>query len=196
MIPQLKTLWKVGGGAVAAPVEENDVMEIPTNMTDDSVSSFRALGFSVDDDNDPAPKNVPSPSETTDDGIYKDWNSVPWDERKLIGANDFLPTLTRADVTLHTVRGYFNHFLPVAYLKDTVLPATNACLTHPMTWEEFLRFIGLILLMATAQGNARQDFWSSDNPEMFSDAPFRPNAFMSGRRFENILYSQTLEVYC
>ena len=31
----------VGGGGVAAPVEENNAMEIPTkNMTDDSASSF------------------------------------------------------------------------------------------------------------------------------------------------------------
>ena len=105
----------------------------------------------------------------------------------MIGANDFLPTLTRADAILHTVLGYFNHFLPVAYFKDTVLPATNACLTDPMRWEEFLLFIGLILLMATTQGNARQYFWSSDNPEMFSGASFRLNAFMLRRRFENIL---------
>ena len=130
------------------------------NWHNDSVSSVWALGFSVNEDNDPAPKNVPSPSETTDNGIHKDWNSIPWNERKLFGANDFLPTLTRADATLqYTFLGYFNHFLPVAYFKDTVLPATNACLNDPTRWEEFLRFIGLILLMATTQGNAaRRDF--------------------------------------
>ena len=176
-----------GGGPVAVEGDENQAMEIPTNMTDDSASNFRALGFCVDDDSDPAPENIPSPSDKPNECTYKEWNSVPWDERKLIGVNDILPTLTRADPTLHTVLGYFTHFLPITFIKDTVLPATNAGLSDPLTWDEFLRFLGLIFVMATTQGNARRDFWANDAPEMFSGAPFRLNSFMSRRRFENIL---------
>ncbi len=77
------------------------------------------------------------------------------DALRRCGAVDVKPTLIQADPTLHTILGYFTHFLPVSYLKNTVLPATSACITPPLTWEEFLRFLALIFVMATTQGNVR-----------------------------------------
>ncbi len=98
------------------------------------------------------------------------------------------PTLIQADSIIHTVLGYFTQFLPVSFLKNTVLPATSACITPPLTWEEFLHFLALIFAMAITQGNARRDFRSTDTPEMFAGAPwFRLHSFMLRRQFENIL---------
>lgn len=174
--------------AVAMDGQANEVAEIPTNLIGGEVASnFRALGFCVDDDNDPAPENIPSPSSDNSDErcIYMEWNSVPLDTERLCGALDMKPSLIQADRTLHTILGYFTHFLPVSYFKNTVLPATKC--TPPLTWEEFLRFLALIFIMATTQGNARRDFWSSDTPDMFAGAPFRLHSFMSRRRFEDIL---------
>ena len=176
-----------GGGAVAVEGDGNQGLEIPLNMGDDDIANYRAQGFGVDSDNDPAPENIPSPSGTNNECQYSDWNSDTWDQRKLLGVNDFLPTLVGADPTLHTILGYFTHFFPISFFKDTVLPATNACLNHPLTWEEFLRFLGLIFLMATTQGNARRDFWAAESPNYFSGAPYRLNSYMSRRRFETIL---------
>ena len=54
-------------------------------------------------------------------------------------------------------------------------------------WEEFLHFLALIFAMATTQGNARRDFWSTDTPEMLAGALFRLHSFMLRRQFENVL---------
>ena len=99
------------------------------------------------------------------------------------------PTLKGVEPTLHTVvLGYFVHFLPEEYLKTVVIPLTNAAIKEPVNWEEFLRFLGIIFVMATTQGNARKDFWASDTPEKMSGASFRMNPYMSRRRrFERIL---------
>ena len=176
-----------GEGAVAVMEQLNEAVEIPEISFGEDASKFRALGFCVDDDNDPAPENVPSPSENVDGCIYKEWHSVPYCDRRLCGANDVQPSLIRADSTMHTVLGYFTHFLPIVYFKTAVLPATNAHLSDALSWEEFLRFLGLIFLMATSQGSARREYWANDAPQMFSGAPFRLQNFVSRRRFEMIL---------
>jgi hypothetical protein len=174
---------------VAVEKQANEGIEIPSILHDEDASKFRALGFCVDDDNDPAPENVPSPTENSDGCAYKEWNSVPYCDRRLCGASHVQPTLIRADQTLHTVLGFFIHFLPLAYFKTTVIPATNVFLSDPLSWDEFLRFLGLIFLMATSQGSAKREFWANDVPQLFSGAPFRLNSFMSRRRFELILRS-------
>ena len=83
--------------------------------------------------------------------------------------------------------GYFIHFLPVTYFKTAVIPATNAHISESLMWEEFLRFWGLLFLMAMTQGNAQRDYWANDSPQMFSGAPYRLHMYMSKRRFDSIL---------
>ena len=98
-----------------------------------------------------------------------------------------MPNLVSADATMHTVLGFFLHFLPMEFFKTTVLQATNETLSDPLTWDEFLRFISILFLFATTQGVPRRMFWSNDQPDIFSGAPFRLHAYMSRRRFEAIL---------
>jgi Transposase IS4 len=59
-------------------------------------------------------------------------------------------------------------------------------------YGEFLRWLGVWLLIATIQGPARKDYWKKDPVTMFSGAPFRFGEFMSRSRFEDILRSLTL----
>ena len=98
-----------------------------------------------------------------------------------------MPNLVSADATMHTVLGFFLHLLPMEFFKTTVLQAANKTLSDPLTWDEFLRFISILFLFATTQGVPRRMFWSNDQPDIFSGAPFRLNADMSRRRFEGIL---------
>lgn len=173
-------------GVVAVGDEEVELREIPSILNED-VSNFRAQGFAVDDDNDPAPENVPQRNDSNNDCEYFPWGSESLDVRRATGVRDVQPTLVRADATLHTILGYFMHFLPVDFIKSTIIPATNASLSEALTWDEFVRFIGLVFIMATTQTTARRDFWSQDPPDMFSGAPFRLHSYMSKRRFELIL---------
>ena len=113
------------------------------------------------------------------------------DARRVVGVKDVQPTLVSANASMHTVLGFFLHFLPLEYFKTTILHATNETLSDPLTWDEFLRFISILLLFATTQGVPRRMFWTNDQPDIFCGAPFRLHAYMSRRRFEAILKSLT-----
>jgi hypothetical protein len=151
------------------------------------MSNFRAQGFAADDDNGPAPENIPSPQDQGMDSMYLSWGSEPLDPRRTSGVRDLKPTMVGADPSLHTILGYFLRILPINFFKTTVIVATNETLSDPLSWEEFLRFMGILFLLATTQGIPRQMFWASDSPDIFSDAPFRLHAYMSRRHFESIL---------
>ena len=56
--------------------------EIPVILNED-ISNFRAQGFSVDDDNEPAPENILTATDAATDGIYKPWGSEPLDKRRV-----------------------------------------------------------------------------------------------------------------
>jgi hypothetical protein len=96
-----------GGEDVAVEAEATEAREIPRILNED-ISNFRAQGFAVDDDNEPAPENVPSPNDDINEGMYRPWGSEPLDLRRASsGVRDIQPTLVRADPCLHTVLGYF-----------------------------------------------------------------------------------------
>jgi hypothetical protein len=65
-----------GGANVTGKAEEIEGREIPSILNED-ISNFRAQRFAVDDDNDPAPKNIPSPQDQSVDGMYLPWQSEP-----------------------------------------------------------------------------------------------------------------------
>jgi hypothetical protein len=44
---------------------------------------------------------------------------------------------------MHTVLGFFLHFLPMQYFKTTILQATNENLLDPLTSGEFLLFMAI-----------------------------------------------------
>jgi hypothetical protein len=175
-----------GGGNVAGEADDIEGREIPSILNED-ISNFRAQDFAVDDDNEPAPENIPSPQDQGIDSMYRPWGSEPLDPRRTSGVRDVQPTLVGADSSLHTVLGYFLHFFPMNIFKTTVLTATNETLSDPLTWEEFLRFLGVLFLLATTQGVPRLLFWANDSPDIFSGAPFRLHAYMSRHCFESIL---------
>ena len=128
------------------------------------------------------------PEDNIEDCEFFAWGEMTLAERRKAGVRDVKPSLVNADATLHTILGYFVHFLPVSFTKSSILiPATNASLSEPLTWEEFLRFLGLIFVMATTQGVARSEFWANDVPAIFCGAPFRLHSYMSRHCIELIL---------
>ena len=134
---------------VAAGVDENVEREIPSILNKD-VSNFRAQGFSVDDNNEPAPENIPNATNTANDGMYRAWGSEHLDARRVVdGVKDVQPTLVSADASMHTLLGFFLHFLPLEFFRTTILQATNKTLSDPLTWDESLQFISILLLFVT-----------------------------------------------
>jgi hypothetical protein len=157
--------------------DENVERKITLVLNED-ISSFRAQGFAVDDDNEPAPENIPTSNDSGADDIYRPWGSEPLDTRRVAGVRDVQSSLVSADPSMHTVLGFFLHFLPMQYFKTTILQATNENLLDPLTSGEFLWFKLILFLFATTQGAPRRMFWSNDTPEIFCGAPFCLHAYM------------------
>jgi hypothetical protein len=177
-------------------------LEIPTfvrnagNRAED-IAEVRALGFVVDDDNEPAPENIPTPTENANieatDGLAWGWAGI--DHRKQANG-----TATRARINClsgialqgATLLTMLLLFLPRKFMEEVMLVETNSKIHgSPVTFGEFLRFLGLWLYMSTLSGFRRSDYWSSKPISMLEGAPYRFNDFMTCKRFEAILLALT-----
>ena len=151
-------------------------------------------GVDVDDDRNPAPENVPH-DQADGEGVcvYGEWGHGGLCYRLIAGAQNsnanlrnFPPGVTPSLLQL------FQLMLPKTFLQQVVLPQTNLKLQRPVGYGEFLRWIGLWLMMATTHFDFRRDFWSRRHVSMYGGAPFRFNDLMTRNRFEEILVSLKL----
>ena len=92
-------------------------------------------------------------------------------------------------------------FFPCDFLKEVILYKLNEQLLQQghqqvALWE-YMRWLGIWMLLATTDGHQRDDFWktlTSQEDCRFEGAPFRLNDLLSKRRFNQILmYHQTYE---
>ena len=95
------------GWGVAAVVGEEALVEVPEIVKNDA-SNFRAQGFSVDDDNEPASENITCEEDNIEDCQYFDWGAVTFDERMKPSVKDV--NLSLVDVNAHMHLGYSIHF--------------------------------------------------------------------------------------
>jgi len=179
----------------AEPLENpvSDAIERVSAGLDDEGDRIRIREtIDVDDDNAPAPENDPH-THTSANNVQGEWNHDGVCFRKLVGGRDGGPSLPNVPPgSRPSLVDLFEIFFPVQYIKTVMLPEMNKKLEHAVTYGEFLRWIGLWFLMATIQGPARNDFWSTCPVDPFSPAPFRLSEYMSCHRFDAILQALTL----
>jgi hypothetical protein len=173
---------------------QNEMVEVPvlTSNVADDVERLRVEGYGVDDDNEPAPENVPNApqSDDHDSPIYSEWGSRHFCNRRL--QNRFQESATlNSDPPTSSRLDWFLKFLPVDYINSVLIPETNNHLSGaPLDFPEFLRFIGLLFLMATLNsGVDRRSFFEDTEPSEFEGAPFRLMKYMTKNRFESIMQS-------
>lgn len=157
----------------------------------DDVAELEAV-VETDNDNEPAPENVPTVADNTNPCVYNEnWGHDGICFRKTVVASDV--RAERIPMTTLSLLGNFETFFPVDYLKKVIIPETRRYMEtkEPLEYGEFLRFLGLWLLMATIQGAQRHEFFKRENLNLFSGAPFRLNVFMSKNRFDDILQALT-----
>ena len=160
---------------------------------------MRSFGFDVDDNNDPAPENVPSEDERAQEGLRdnQQWGTHPFDPRKASNApnsSPYLDGLPRGEqLKSVTLLWMFEKLMGRWLLESVIVKATNRKLAsnncHEVSYGEFIVLIGLWLLMASQKvgGCSRRDYWSSEPISHWSGAPFRLNSYMSRNRFEQII---------
>ena len=103
----------------------------------------------MDDDNEPAPENVPEVSVA--DNIFGEWGHNGVCERKKTSpinqnarlkkfSGDILPTIEQVFLTL----------FPMTWVQEVIIPETNKCIKGKvLTVGKFLRWLGLWFIMAT-----------------------------------------------
>ena len=169
----------------------------------EDIAHVRGLGFEVDDDNDPAPENIPGEANYEPANNQDDPNNVKaapehWEgmcPRKSVNTPNTSATLR--GVSEETIGGmnYITMFLlclPITFIEEVVVEQTNKKIQgEGLTFGEFLRWVGLWLFMATTSGFSRREYFSTVEININSGAPYRLNCWMSKRRFGDILGALT-----
>lgn len=160
-------------------------------LSESDKAEAQTLVPDVDDDSKPAPENVPTPGASLPHIFNETWGHSGCCNRKMVGAKDYQPRLEfGSNEAMPSILKIFESFFFESFIKEVIIPATNAAMQgagKPLTYGEFLVFLGLWLLMATIVGPERREFWSTKPIDIYAGAPFRLNHYMSRVRFELIL---------
>ena len=171
------------------PPEVVQLLSLNRQLNDDDYDNIRGV-VEFDDDNLPAPENIPQEETTTTIIDYSEWGHTGLCHRRMAGIPDAAPTITNLNNNQPSLVELFEHLFPSDFLKDVVLTQINDNIeqgTREVTYGELLRWIGCWFLMATITGPQRHEYWRNSEPTMFAGAPFRLNKIMTGNRFNVIL---------
>ena len=162
----------------------------------EDIALVRAMGLDVDDDNDPAPENIPTsvPGATNEGNVHHGWGWTGIDHRKQLNITNVRANIAgvTSDVMQHiSFVGMFFLLFPKSLIQ-TIIEETNAKLDDPTDMGEFLWWIGIWLLLSSMSGYKRSDFWSMKHIDLYDGAPYRLNEFITSTRFEAIFSALTL----
>jgi hypothetical protein len=174
------------------------ILQTGRGVREDDLQQLRGSTAGVDDDNEPAPENVPDSNSAATNTVFDSWGHGGICPRRMSGAVNQNPTLKGLTQDVKpTFEKLFRLLFPFEFLKDVILKQTNQKMmdeqeTVELTIGELLRYIGLWFYMSSMTFDSRRDFWSSENSTMFEGCPVRLNEWMSRRRFEAITRSLQL----
>lgn len=167
------------------------------NVAED-IAFVRGQGLEVDDDNEPAPENIPTADAPApvdaNAGLYEGqkWGWEGIDQRRIHSDTD--PSAKFKDEWSPEKKTWLEIWMklfPFQWLTTVLLGMTNKSLATQgeaeVTLGELLRYLGLWMLMATVGGFSRDDFWSdSVHDEEDKPCPYNFKKYMTQRRFRLI----------
>ncbi len=166
------------------------------SLSSENVALIRNQDVQVDDDNEPVPENIPtetggSSTGQIDRSIYPDgWGHDGICPRQAGGHPRRGPSFKNVGPeALQTMShaSLFYLLMPCDYIKEVLIPETNKKLDTPLTFGEYMVFVGLILLMSCFSGVQRHEWFSSSPIAINKGAPFRLNEFMSRNRMNKLM---------
>ena len=174
----------VDATTTSGTIVQGDDLAIVANLVD---------GDMIDDDNSPAPENIPTPNENTD-GIFGEWGHSGSCFRAMAGGRRLKARISYPPHIRPSLFNLFELFFFTPFVKNVIIPQTNNRLEangfhRDLSYGEFLRWIGVWLLMSTLHGPDRGAFWSLTDINRFHGAPWRLGDLMSRKRFDAILRS-------
>ena len=174
----------------AVPDEIHHLIGQPTLSPDDMDIARNLLRDQIDDDNNPAPENIPDRNDTAQN-IFSEWQHSGSCYQLKDGGRNQKPQLIHTQLHVPDMMELFEMFFFKHFIKSVIIPKTNEHLAakghRELSYGEFLQWIGIWLLMATLVGPDRTDFWSLSDIDKFKGAPSRLHEYMSRTRFAVIL---------
>ena len=156
------------------------------NLDNDDIISVMAAAPMIDDDNQPAPENLPSTEDSTGatDDIMGQWTHSGICDQKATIQRNAKPELTfwMSSLSNPSNLNLFEGLFFSSFIKTTILPQTNQNLPHgekPILYGEFLCWIGLWMLMGTIVSPQRREFWATSPIDAFHGAPLRLSVWMT-----------------
>ena len=118
----------------------------------------------VDNDNQPLPENIPTPAKEGQDApqFFSTWEHSGDCYHCLAGGHKHKACLSFHTDVKPTIQQLFKMFFFKPYVEGIIIPQTNICLRKekhcPVSYGEFLHWLGLWFLMATINSPDHTDF--------------------------------------
>lgn len=123
------------------------------------------------------------------------WSNVVIDARKVLGLPESCPILRLpgGEVSSSSESRIFLNFLPMDYFNDVCLRETNDSIPgFDLTPGEFIRYLGVCLLMTAYPGVPKKEFFSPEPQSMYNVHPYISPDIMTRDRFFAITSSLKL----
>jgi hypothetical protein len=189
-------------GDLDKPIDTSVIDKMGRSTRSEDIALARSQGLDVDDDNEPAPENIPAAGARIDNTTNlhgQEWGWGGTCHRKTKHHLDVDPQIlnySRSDLCNQTKLDMFLLFFPIDYFEDVLVKETSLTLVrqahNPLSMGELVRFFGCIFFMSCFSGVDRRDFFSSDPISLATGAPYRLTQFMPGYRFEQIMSCLTI----
>ena len=112
-------------------VELIDVPEVPTIVGENNSSCIHALGFQVDNNNEPATENLlPANPNKVTYGQWG-WNGIDaWAAQNHYQMGAHMKGFATREICEFSILEWFLRFLPRQYIQDVLIPETNKSLAR------------------------------------------------------------------
>ena len=163
------------------PTEVGQFIESNSSTLDsDNVNLvLQILPSMVDDNNQPLPENIPTPAEEAQDApqFFSTLEHSGDCYCCLAGGCKHKACLSLYTDVKPTIQQLFEMFFFKQYVEGIIIPQKNIHLRKekhcPVSYGEFLHWLGLLFLMATINGPDCPNFWFMGEGDCFIGSPLR-----------------------
>ncbi len=150
--------------------------------------------INIDDDKQPAPENLPGENQVSD-VVYQNWGHSGICYHQQASVTNINAKINHFSCNVMSMYlQLFELLFPVGYVKEVMILVMIKKLKPELKYGEFLKWLGLWVLMATINVENCCEFWSTKPINHFDSTHICLGDYMLRFHFENILKALTFTV--